>query len=69
MQVGDLVAWSSLGDPDGSQSAHGLVVELCAEEDSATGTIPACFWVKWHGHADWSMTYEDEVVVISELGS
>ena len=68
MKVGDLVAWESLDDPPYGvdTSSLGIVVEFDAEEDSATGTLPASAWVKWSGLYDWSVVYEDQVSVISE---
>ena len=69
MQVGDLVTWVSHDDPDFTGINLGIIVERNEEEDSPTGTLPATFWVRWHGNSDWSMTYEDEIVVISQISS
>tara|TARA_B100000131_G_scaffold207150_1_gene199228 strand:+ start:405 stop:614 length:210 start_codon:yes stop_codon:yes gene_type:complete len=69
MQVGDLVTWAVQDDPDFTGTNLGVIVECNEEEDSPTGTLPATFWVRWHGNSDWSMTYEDEIVVISPASS
>jgi len=69
MQVGDLVTWAVQDDPDFTGTNLGIIVECVGEEDSATGTMPATFWVRWNSNSDWSMTYEDEIVVISQISS
>ena len=68
MKVGDLVTWESLDDhPCGDEQCKlGVVVEFDAEEDSATGTLPASAWVKWNGSYSWTVVYEDQVNIISE---
>jgi hypothetical protein len=64
MQVGDLVEWASLDEIDTqSECKIGVVVEW----DEATDQLPEAGWVRWIGNSDWSIVYEDQVVVISEV--